>query len=117
MPRPPQQWKNRRRSQRLILRVPVVAYQAISRGQSFSEVTYTLVISAHGALINLESKIAPDKSVLLKHAISGEEQECRVVYTRGSSIVGPTEVGLEFRQPAPYFWNIAHPPTDWMSRP
>jgi hypothetical protein len=90
MPSPPRRWKNKRRSQRLILRVPVVAYQAQSPGQSLSEETYTLVISAHGALINLENKISPYESVLLKHAISGEEQECRVVYTRGSSIIGPT---------------------------
>jgi len=117
MPSPPRRWKNKRRSQRLILRVPVVAYQAQSPGQSVSEETYTLVISAHGALINLENKISPYESVLLKHAISGEEQECRVVYTRGSSIIGPTEVGLEFRRPAPDFWNIAHPPTDRMSGP
>jgi hypothetical protein len=96
MPSPPRRWKNKRRSQRLILRVPVVAYQAQSPGQSLSEETYTLVISAHGALINLENKISPYESVLLKHAISGEEQECRVVYTRGAVLSALQKLDLSF---------------------
>jgi hypothetical protein len=27
--------------------------------------------------------------------------------------VGPTEVGIEFQQPAPDFWRVAFPPPDW----
>jgi hypothetical protein len=53
------------------------------------------------ALINVEAKVAAHEKVILKHALSGEEQECRVVFTRGGSIIGPIEVGIEFRQPAP----------------
>jgi hypothetical protein len=71
------------------------------------------VVNAHGALINLETKVAAHEKLVLKHALSGEEQECRVVFTRGSSMVGPIEVGIEFRQPAPNFWHIAFPPSDW----
>jgi hypothetical protein len=107
--------KRRRRSQRLILRVPVIAYRSQRLGSAFSEGTHTLVVNAHGALINLEAKVAVHEKVLLKHALSGEEQECRVVFTRGSSVVGPIEVGVEFRRPAPNFWQIAFPPSDWQS--
>jgi hypothetical protein len=109
----PTQRKKRRRSQRLILRVPVIAYRCQKLGSPFSEGTHTLVVNAHGALINLETKVAVHERVVLKHALSGEERECRVVFTRGSSVIGPTEVGIEFRQPAPDFWHIAFPPSDW----
>jgi len=105
--------KRRRRSQRLILRVLVIAYRSQNLGSAFSEATHTLVVNAHGALINLEAKVAVHEKVLLKHALSGEERECRVVFTRGSTAVGPIEVGVEFRRPVPNFWQIAFPPSDW----
>jgi hypothetical protein len=110
---PPRHWKNRRRSQRLILRVPVVAYRSQELGPPFSEGTHTLVVSAHGALLSLMAKVAADQSFVLKHGVSGEKQECCVVFTR-KNMAGPTEVGIEFRQPAPTFWRIAFPPGDWM---
>ena len=110
----PRQSENRRRSQRRVLRVPVIAYRSQKLGSPFSEGTPTLVVSAHGALINLQSKVATQEKFFPKHAISGQEEECRVVYTRGNTMIGPTEVGLEFRRPTPNFWNIAFPPNDWL---
>ena len=110
----PTNWKKRRRSQRLILRVPVIAYRSQKLGLPFSEGTYTLIVNAHGALINLGAKVAAHEKLVLKHGLTGEEQECRVAFTRGNNVIGPTEVGLEFRQPAPSFWRIAFPPNDWL---
>jgi hypothetical protein len=105
-------WKEKRRSQRLALSVPVVAYRSQKLGLPFSEGTRTLMVSAHGALISLDAKVVADQSLVLKHELSGEEQECRVVFTE-KKLMGPTEVGIEFRQPAPNFWHIAFPPSDW----
>jgi hypothetical protein len=105
-------WKEKRRSQRLALSVPVVAYRSQKLGLPFSEGTRTLMVSAHGALISLDAKVVADQRLVLKHALSGEEQECRVVFTE-KKLTGPTEVGIEFRQPAPNFWHIAFPPSDW----
>ena len=105
-------WKEKRRSQRLALSVPVVAYRSQKLGLPFSEGTRTLMVSAHGALISLDAKVVADQRLVLKHALSGEEQECRVVFTE-KKLMGPTEVGIEFRHPAPGFWRIAFPPIDW----
>ena len=69
-------WNKKRRSQRLVLSVPVVAYRCQKLGLPFSEGTRTLVVSAHGALISLTAKVAADQELVLKHALSGEEQEC-----------------------------------------
>jgi hypothetical protein len=107
-------WKEKRRSQRLALSVPVVAYRSEKLGLPFSEGTRTLMVSAHGALISLDAKVVADQRLVLKHALSGEEQECRVVFTR-KKLMGPAEVGIEFRQAAPKFWHIAFPPSDWTS--
>ena len=101
-----------RRSQRLVLSVPVVAYRSQQLGLPFSEGTRTVAVSAHGASITLTAKVAADQKILLKHAITGEERECRVVSTQ-KSLTGPAEVGVEFLQPAPNFWHVAFPPRDW----
>lgn len=73
-------WAKKRRSQRLALSVPVLAYRLAKEGPPFFEGTYTLVVSAHGALIGLATNVAPGQRLVLQHSLSGEEQECRVVF-------------------------------------
>ena len=109
---PPDNWTKKRRSQRLVLSVPVVAYRLPNLGRLFFEGAHTLAVSAHGALISLATEVAVDQRLVLKHAVSGEEQECRVIFIqkKPSRLI---EVGIEFRQPAPKFWGIAFPPSDW----
>ena len=92
--------------------VPVVAYRLPKLGRPFYEGSHTLAVSAHGALISLATGVAADQQIVLKHALSGEEQECRVVFIHKNPS-GPTQVGIEFRSPAPNFWGIAFPPSDW----
>ena len=48
----------------------------------------------------------------MQNVDSGEQKECRVVYVQ-KELAGPTKVAVEFTQPAPNFWRIAYPPTDW----
>jgi hypothetical protein len=110
---PPDNWSKKRRSQRLVLNVPVVAYRLPKAARPFFEGAHTLAVSAHGALISLARGVVADQKLVLRHAVSGEEQECRVVFTR-KNMPGPTEVGIEFRQPAPNFWGIAFLPVDWV---
>jgi len=102
----------KRRSQRLALSVAVIAYRPSKQGPTFCEGTHTLVVSAHGALINLAAKVATDQRLILKNALSGQEQACRIVF-RKKKQAGPTEVGIEFQRPAPDFWRVAFPPPDW----
>ena len=85
-------WNKKRRSQRLVLSVPVIAYRSQKLGLPFSEGTRTLMVSAHGALISLTGKVAADQGLVLKHALSGEEQECRVVFTQKKSDRGGNRV-------------------------
>ena len=108
----PEHWTKKRRSQRLPLSIPVVAYKFSKVGRQFFQGAHTLAVSAHGALISLATGAAADQKLVLKHALSGEEQECRVISTQKKPN-GLTEVGIEFRQPAPSFWGIAFPPSDW----
>jgi hypothetical protein len=103
----------KRRSRRLVLSIPVVAHRLPKKEQSFYERTRTLVVNAHGALISLAADVVLDQTLVLQNALTGEERECRIVFTDRNRI-GPIEVGLEFRNPAPYFWRVAFPPDDWI---
>lgn len=106
---------NRRRSQRVILRIPV---QVIGRGpdkKPVSEMTQTAVVNAHGGLIYLSLKVVPGQVIILKNPETNEEQLCRVVRADPAAD-GRTEVGLEFVKPAPNFWRVAFPPADWEPR-
>ena len=109
----PKPWAEKRRSQRVVLSVPVLVYRRPKDGPRFFEGTHTSVVSAHGALIGLVAKVAPHQRLILQHSLSGEEQECRIVFTDEKKLTGPKEVGVEFQQPAPNFWQIAFPPADW----
>lgn len=102
---------NRRRSQRVILSVPVSVTGTTPKG-NFSEETKTLVVNAHGALITLKAKVAQGQQLELKSVSNPEPQSCKVVYI-GPTVQGNTQVGIEFTKPAPHFWHVAFPPENW----
>jgi hypothetical protein len=103
-----------RRSQRIDLNVSVVVHRPPKEGPQFHEITKTLVVSAHGALVALKGMVAPKQRLFLQNTVSGEQQECRVVYVN-NELTGPPTVAVEFARPAPSFWRIAFPPADWTS--
>ncbi len=106
------QWLRKRRSQRIELTVSVVVHRPPKEGPQFYERAQTLVVNAHGALVALAEKVTLKQRLLMQNIDSGEQKECRVVYVE-KELTGPTKVAVEFARPAPSFWRIAYPPTDW----
>ena len=111
-----EQWANRRRSQRVLVRVPVLVRARAEDASPLSEATHTLVVNAHGALVVLEMDVRPGLEIVLKHGVSGIEVEANVVHV-GKKEANKAEVGIVFTSPAPHFWGIAFPPTDWTQLP
>jgi hypothetical protein len=105
----------RRRSQRVLMHVPVRISGQDSQGKPIEEETETLAINAHGALVLLQSRLTSGSKVLLQHKKTEEEQECHVVFL-GPVRSGKAEIGLEFSSPRPAFWRVAFPPEDWTPR-
>lgn len=105
-----------RRSQRVLLRVPIVVIGQMPDGAPFSEETITLVVNAHGALITMGGQTAVRQKLGIVKLGSGEELGCHVVHL-GAVSDGKTEVAIEFVIPATFFWRISFPPADWGSRP
>ena len=102
----------RRRSQRVLMQVPVRIRGKSAQGAEFDEHTETLAINAHGALILLNARLTSGAVVHMKHNKTEEEQECQVAFL-GPVRGGKAEIGLEFTAPRPTFWRVAFPPEDW----
>jgi hypothetical protein len=105
----------RRRSQRVLMQVPIRICGNDAQGKKFEEETATLAINAHGALVLMQARVTSGSKVQLQHNLTKEEQECHVVFL-GPVRAGKGEVGLEFSDARPSFWRVAFPPEDWSSK-
>jgi len=106
---------NRRRSQRLFLQVPIVVEGQLPNKTKFSENARTVVVNAHGALVELGVTLEQGQVVILRNAVSNERIESTVkLVSRGES--GKFNLALEFNSPSPGFWHISFPPEDWSAR-
>jgi diguanylate cyclase (GGDEF)-like protein len=94
---------DRRRSVRRVLDVPLVISGESSQQEPFREQTFTLSVSAHGALVVLAASVTLGQKLLLRNPASDKETEARVVRF-GSPYGGLAQVGLEFARPALDFW-------------
>jgi len=106
---------NRRRSQRVLMKLPVRVSGQGSGALFFEEDTYTLAISAHGALIAIAAAVYRGQRFTLSNVQTKAALECVVVHvdkTPGEQ----TRVGVEFMLPNQTFWRVAFPPKDWTPR-
>ena len=93
----------RRRSPRRLLDVPLIVSGETAENQPFSEETFTISVSAHGALVLMATRVALGQTVVLIKPASRQEQEGRVS-RMGSPYGGLAQVAVEFAQPVPEFW-------------
>lgn len=103
-----------RRSERVLLDVPVVVRGDSADHYEFREETFTVTVSAHGALIMLENKVALGQKIVVMNPKNWDEQECRVAYI-GPDRAGLAQVAIEFPRPAPDFWSLEMPPRNWIT--
>ncbi len=102
----------RRRSQRLVLDVGLIVQGISLENGAFQEETFTISVSAHGALMLLSAKVSLGQTLFLKNPRTQNEMEGRV--TRFDSPDGGfAQVGIDFEQPSPTFWPVASPPDSW----
>jgi hypothetical protein len=103
---------NRRRSERVILQVPVAVQARAHNGKETREQAHTSVVNAHGGLMKLKMTLQAGQPITLINEKTKAQQGCRVVRVETSE-AGMSAVAFEFDQPAPHFWPITFPPADW----
>jgi hypothetical protein len=106
---------NRRRSQRVLMTVPVRVSGQTGGGLPFDEETHTRAISAHGALILVSAHVQRGQRLTLSNVQTKASLECVVAHVDRKQSSQP-QVGVEFTMPNPIFWHVAFPPKDWTPR-
>jgi hypothetical protein len=104
--------RNRRRSERVLLQVPVLLEIPQPEGMPQHADAYTLSVSAHGGLMEMGTKVQHGQKLVLSNPGTGARQTCHVVRcdrTRN----GCFTVAFEFDSPSPTFWPLIFPPPDW----
>jgi hypothetical protein len=107
-----QAYAQQRRSQRILLSIPVVVAGEHANGSPFTERTKTQIVNAHGALIHLHVPVLTGQVLRIKNIATNEEVACTVVDINPGSADIP-EIGVAFAYPNPCFWRVSFPPEDW----
>jgi hypothetical protein len=103
--------EERRRSQRVLLRVRAKVHVTLQGAPAIFEVT-TLSVNSHGALIALQKNLPTDTRLVLEHEGTKERISCRIVRPPRETPEG-FHTAIEFDSAAANFWRIAFPPSDW----
>ena len=102
-----------RRSARVLLDVPLLIWGESPEQPVFREETFTVTVSAHGALVMLAAKVFLRQRVVLRKLTDTIEIRGKIAYV-GMPYAGLTQVGIELDRPSPEFWPVHEPPPDWM---
>jgi hypothetical protein len=104
--------RNRRGTQRVLVRVPVRLSGQNPLGTPFQEETHTQAVNATGALVYLSTSVQKGQRLKLVNSATGDEAECLVAYL-GRHLGEQLEVGIAFILPNPTFWHVVFPPREW----
>jgi len=106
----------RRRSQRVTLQMAVEIQLHMVDGRLLRQDAFTEVVSAHGGLLEMETRPAAGQRMLLMNPSSGVQQSATILSAKRSR-EGGYEVAFEFDSPAPKFWALVFQPDDWKIEP
>jgi hypothetical protein len=102
----------RRRSQRLFLKIRIVVEGKIPGKPAFEETTRTIIVNAHGALVELGVSVEQGQTLIIKNIQTNEKQES-IVKLVSAGEGRNFNVAVEFTTPNPGFWSVNFPPEDW----
>lgn len=108
----PSRGEEHRRSERVMLQIPIILVTESMEHERVCEETSTLVVNAHGGLLKLIIEVKVGQPIVLRNPKSGAEEPAHVVRIENPP-GGYTAVAFEFDRPNPKFWPVAFPPEDW----
>ena len=103
--------EERRRSQRVILRIPV-SLEITMSGQVVKANAHTVAVNVHGAMLLCSRPIEADTKLEIENDRTRTRTSARVTRAPRESEEGYL-IPVEFLQPSPAFWQISFPPSNW----
>ena len=105
---------DRRRSERLLITVPIRVEGMDREGQKFTEETQTLVVNRHGARIYLKRMVAAGAVLVITTMVGRRSAKFRVVGPTQPPTGGGGEWGIECEESNCDVWGIGFPPPSAM---
>ena len=103
----------RRRSQRVIIRIPVTLELMVA-GKKVSVRAATVSVNDHGAMLLCTRNFMVDTRLDLVNERTERKQSCRVTRAAVDN-QGGYLIPVEFADAVPGFWHISFPPPGWKS--
>src|SRR5260370_10122611 len=100
-------YPERRRTVRLPLQIPLKVRCRLPEGETIDLQASTYVISAHGALLLMDTPLIPGQSVRIFNEMTAESAECHVTSLREKR--ERRFVGTPFTAPITHFCHIFFP--------
>src|SRR5262249_9454489 len=104
---------NKRRSQRVLLQMPVILEMQLGKDCPVRIDAFTLVVNAHGGLLELGLPLRVGQKLAIIHPGSGGQKSSKIVGVRRSQDRSGFLLAFEFDSPRPNFWPVEFPPADW----
>ena len=105
--------EDRRRSQRVVIRVPVIL-EMVNSDKASRISASTVAVNIHGAMVLCESTLEAGTRLVIRNDRTQEHTGARVTRTPRESSEGFL-IPVEFDEPLPMFWQISFPPDNWKS--
>ena len=103
--------EERRRSQRVIIRVPLTL-ELTKSGQVIKIPAHTVAVNVHGAMVLCTRSLDSGTTVQMINERTNERASARVTRSPRDSAEGFL-IPLEFDNPLPMYWQISFPPSNW----
>jgi PilZ domain-containing protein len=100
--------KERRRTLRVALTVPLTVHGKTDTGERFCSQTVSQSVNRHGVLFQLEEIVLVGQTLILVNDHTAQSMECRIVSIHRARD-SKQYVGVEFLSPETNFWHMQFP--------
>jgi hypothetical protein len=100
----------KRRSDRLMLTIPLIVHGTDAKGSSFKEDARTITLNRHGARIQISRPLRSGQTIMLTNLVGRREAEFRVVGPIAPITHQGGEWGVECLDAKENIWGIQFPP-------
>jgi len=102
-------YADRRRGERVLIRIPVKIAAQGKDGQNVNEPCETVVVSRYGALLRVSMPLKRSSNIELMNGFSQEVEKFRVVWVSEKPKDGKYDVGVELVTARDNFWGVSFP--------
>jgi hypothetical protein len=102
--------RERRRSERVLLRVPVKIFGTTRDNKPMAGEAETVVVSRSGALLRSRLAWKTGSTMEITHGFTERTESFRVIWGSEQAKEGRYDFGIELLHPVQDFWGVAFPP-------